>query len=189
MRKRRKILLAIRDEYPYNPPQPTPPSPPPAAGTTNGEKVYNAFVSMYGAREWDADVQAIQTWYYGSMVKDNWCATSMSYMANAAGVLNRIGGKNENVNSMREACITAAGQGLGLYYDRDHLPATIPPYCICFWLWSGTTMTAGSSKHVNLSVQDNGDGTLACIGGNQSDMIRSTIYAKSRLYAIYVIGD
>lgn len=192
LRRRKKALLAalgVRNEYPYNPPQPPPPSPPPAAGTTNGEKVYNQFVARYGAVAWDSTVQAIQTWYYGGMVYDNWCATSMSYMCDQAGLLNRIGGKNENVNEMRIACRQAAANGLGTYYSKEQLPATIPPYCICFWLWSGSTMTDGSSKHVNMSEIDNGDGTLACIGGNQSRSIRNTTYDKSRLYAIYVIGD
>ncbi len=190
-RKYKKRLLAFltRNEHPVPPtPPPTPPVPTP---TTNGSRVYNAFLSRYGAHEWDATVRAIQEWYYGpgSDVRDNWCATSMSYMCNQAGCLNRIGGKNENVNEMRLSCQQAAARGLGYYYDKSNLPAEIPSYCICFWLWSGSTMTDGSSKHVNMCVSDDGDGTVVCIGGNQSDSIKNSRYDKSRLYAIYVIGD
>lgn len=192
IRKRRRrtlAILAVRDEYPIPPgPGPEPPPVPVPTPSNNGERVYNQFVARYGAREWDATVQQIQTWYYGSMVYDNWCATSMSYMCYQAGCLNRIGGKNENVYDMMTACQTAAAQGLGTFYSKAQLPAVIPPYCICFWLWSGTTMTAGSSKHVNMCEVDNQDGTIACIGGNQSDQIKTSTYNKSRLYAIYVIG-
>lgn len=185
----RAIVLTIRDEYPVGPPGPAPPAPAPVpTPSNNGEKVYNEFVARYGAAEWDATVGQIQTWYYGSYVHDNWCATSMSYMCDQAGVLYRIGGRNENVYDMLTACQAAALQGYGTFYTKVQLPAVIPQYCICFWLWSGSTMTANSSKHVNLAELDNGDGTLTCIGGNQSDQIRSSTYDKSHLYAIYMIG-
>lgn len=188
-RKIRLLPLLSRNEHPLDPPGPTPPAPVPVpTPSNNGEKVYNQFVSRYGAREWDATVTAIQTWYYGSMVKDNWCATSMSYMCDQAGCLNRVGGKNENVYDMMTACQAAAGQGQGTFYTQAQLPDPIPSYCICFFLWRGTVMTATSSKHVTLCETDNGDGTLSCIGGNQSDEIRTSRYAKDRLYAIYVIG-
>lgn len=188
-RAKRLIVCAMRDEYPYNPPQPDYPSPTPAAGTTNGEKLFNGFASCYGAKEWDQTLSTIQTWYYGSYVKSNWCASSMSYFANLAGCLNRIGGKNENVFDMMVDCQTAAGQGLGVFYPKNAIPNPVPNYAVCFFLWSGNTMTAGSSKHVTLCQVDNGDGTISCIGGNQSDRIRTTVYDKSKLYAVYVIGD
>lgn len=186
---RRLLPFYIRPEYPLDP-VPVPPAPTPVpTPSNNGEKVYNQFVARYGARQWDSTVEQIQRWYYGgAFVKDNWCATSMSYMCDQAGCLNRIGGKNENVYDMMIACQAAAAANLGTFYTKAQLPATIPQYAVCFWLWSGTTMTSTSSKHVNLSELDNGDGTLTCIGGNQSNQIRSSTYDKSRLYAIYVIG-
>ena len=182
------IPFLVGNEFPIDP-TPVPPAPTPVpTPSNNGEKVYNEFVARYGARQWDATVQAIQTWFYGSMVYDNWCASSLCYMADQAGCLNRIGGKHDNVYDMMIACQVAAAANLGTFYTKAQLPATIPPYAVCFWLWSGTTMTSTSSKHVNLSELDNGDGTLTCIGGNQSDQIRSSTYNKNRLYAIYVIG-
>lgn len=182
------IPFLVGNEFPIDP-TPVPPAPTPVpTPSNNGEKVYNEFVSRYGAHEWDATVQAIQTWFYGSMVYDNWCATSLCYMADQAGCLNRIGGKHDNVYDLMIACQAAAAANLGTFYTKAQLPATIPSYAVCFWLWSGTTMTSTSSKHVNLSELDNGDGTLTCIGGNQSNQIRSSTYDKSRLYAIYVIG-
>lgn len=53
--------------------------------------------TMEGAVEWDATVGRIQQWYYGSYVKDAWCATTVSYAAYNCGVQGQVG-RQENVD-------------------------------------------------------------------------------------------
>lgn len=54
-----------------------------------------------GAKEWDGVVTAIQTWFYGSLVKSAWCATGLSYYSHMAGK-DYYTGKYENVDTMKE---------------------------------------------------------------------------------------
>ena len=45
------------------------------------------FLARYeGAKEYNGIVGAIQTWYYGSLVKAPWCATCMSWVFNKLGI-------------------------------------------------------------------------------------------------------
>lgn len=152
-----------------------------------GERIFDGFDANRNVKEYNGIVAEIQRWYYGSVVKDSWCATSMSYFANKAGCLDSIGGKNENVYDMMEACRKAAAAGKGTFYDKQHLPERIPQYAILFWLWSGSTMTAGSSKHVGMAEFASSGDSIYCIGGNQSDQICTKSYERKYLYAIYCI--
>lgn len=62
-------------------------------------------ISNYiGTKEYDGIVATIQKWYYGELVKTSWCATAISYFSNQIGVLEQIGGKNENVYNMMLSC-------------------------------------------------------------------------------------
>ena len=152
-----------------------------------GERIFDGFDANRNVLEYNGIVGDIQRWFYGSLVKDSWCATSMCYFADKAGCLDAIGGKHDNVYDMMNACMVADAKGLGTFYDKQHLPEKIPQYAILFWLWSGSTMTASSSKHVGMAEYASSGDTIYCIGGNQSNKICTKAYDREDLYAIYVI--
>ncbi len=141
------------------------------------------FESHRGETEYDGVVATIQKWYYGSVVRSPWCATAVSYFAHCLGMLEKIGGKNENVNVMRKSC---ANNGIGTYYDKSSIPKKLLRGDILFWLWSGDEMTDTSSKHVGVCALDTGsDGIVYCIGGNQKNKICTLGYDRSNLYAVF----
>ena len=158
-----------------------------AAMPSYGERIFDGFDANRNVKEYDGIVGDIQKWFYGSLVKDSWCATSMCYFANKAGCLDAIGGKHDNVYDLMNACMVADAKGYGKFYDKAHLPHRIPQYAILFWLWSGTTMTAGSRKHVGMAEFASSGDTIFCIGGNQSDKICTKAYSRDNLYAIYCL--
>lgn len=131
-----------------------------------------------GAKEWDATVTKIQTWYYGKMVKTAWCASSASYYLYVAG----LGiAKACNVYKLLQNCKDAKCCAV---YAGDKIPTEIKRGDILFWLWKGDTMTASSSKHVGFcAVTTKGD-TISCTGGNQDDKICTKTYDRKYLYAI-----
>lgn len=141
------------------------------------------FLAQYeGAREYDGVVAVIQKWYYGSLVKAPWCATCMSW------VLSKLGipvDKAENVYTLMRNCQYAATQGHGTFFSRSELPPELNRGDVCFLLFSGTTMTTTSSKHVTAYIKDAGANSIHCIGGNQSDGIFTKTYNRSSLYAVY----
>lgn len=166
----------IRDDAPSDHPLPS-----------AGERIFDGFDENRNIKEYEGIVGKIQKWFYGSLVKGLWCATSLCYFANKAGCLEAIGGKHDNVYDMMNACMVADAKGLGTFYDRNHIPERIPQYAILFWLWEGNTMTAGSKKHVGMAEFASSGDTIYCIGGNQSDMICTKAYDRKYLYAIYCI--
>lgn len=138
-----------------------------------------------GVTEYNGIVADIQKWYYGSLVKDSWCATSISYFANQMGILSDIGGKNENVFHMCNACRDKGG---GVFFDKNSLPFTVKRGDILFYLWKGSVMGVTSSKHVGICHQDcalTTGGMVPTIGGNQSDSICVRNYDNKFLYAVY----
>lgn len=140
------------------------------------------FLARYeGAKEYDSVVSTIQKWYYGSLVKAPWCATCMSWALAMLGV--RVE-KAENVYTLMRNCQYAATQGYGTFYSKSELPE-LKRGDVCFLLFSGTTMTTTSKKHVTAFIEKPSDERIRCIGGNQSDQIRVTDYASSTLYAMY----
>ena len=149
--------------------------------------VTDAFAPYIGTVEYNGIVATIQKWYYGSLVKDSWCATSMSYFANSLGILDKIGGKNENVYYMMRACQNA---GDGEFYYRDDIPQgyIVRRGTIIFLLTSDPPMTSTSRKHVTSAYEDftwKGSGYVQCLGGNQSDRIKVSQYAQKNIYAIF----
>lgn len=141
------------------------------------------FLAQYeGAKEYDGVVAEIQKWYYGNLVKAPWCATCMSW------VFSRLGipvDKAENVYTLMRNCQYAATQGHGTFFIKSELPPKLSKGDVCFLLFSGITMTTTSKKHVTACVEDSGLGRIRCIGGNQSDQIKMTVYDRSALYAVY----
>ena len=155
----------------------------------NNVNIADEFEKHIGATEYNGIVADIQKWYYGSLVKASWCATSLSYFANKIGKLNSIGGKNENVCMMMNSCKKAASQGLGTFFDKSNIPAVLEKGDLLFFLWNGTVMTTTSSKHVGVSScnQSSTGATVGCLGGNQDDMINIKAYPTAQLYAVYRI--
>ena len=154
-----------------------------------GERIFDGFDANRGVVEYNGIVATIQKWFYDTqtVVKESWCATALCYFANLAGCLDAIGGKNDNVYAMMEACKKAAAAGKGTFYDKAHLPERIPQYAVLFWLWSGSTMTPTSSKHVGMAEYASSGDQIYCIGGNQSNKICTKSYPREDLYAIYCI--
>lgn len=140
------------------------------------------FLARYeGAKEYDGVVATIQKWYYGSLVKAPWCATCMSWVFNQLGIpVDRA----ENVYTLMRNCQYAATQGHGTFYNKSELPE-LEKGDVCFLLFTGTTMTTASKKHVTAFMDKPSDERIRCIGGNQSDQIQATDYASSTLYAVY----
>lgn len=181
------IKLVIDDKVVYETTLSNKEEKPSEALPSPGERIFDGFDSNRNVLEYNGIVASIQKWFYGSLVKDSWCATSMCYFANLAGCLDAIGGKNDNVYDMMEACKKAAAAGKGTFYDKAHLPERIPQYAILFWLWSGSTMTPSSSKHVGMAEYASSGDHVYCIGGNQSDKICTKSYPREDLYAVYCI--
>lgn len=152
--------------------------------------IADSFRRHDGAREYEGIVATIQRWYYGTLVKAPWCCTALCYFLNCLGRLSAIGGKNENVKLMADACLKASKQGCGTYFPKESIPKYLKEDDILFFLWdSGSVMTVNSSKHVCVCAEDCDDDTvIRCIGGNQSDCICETVYPKSKLYAVYRIN-
>lgn len=139
--------------------------------------------TLHGAKEWDETVEKIQTWYYGSYVKDAWCATTISYAAAQIGILNNIGGKNENVYEMFRACENAEELGLGRFIDEDY---SIHKGDLIFFAWENKFDHA-SSKHVTVAYWDTEPTAkqVLCIGGNQKNKICRLYYDTSKIVGVY----
>lgn len=69
--------------------------------TVKNKTLADAFEEHIGAKEWDSFVTSIQKWYYGSLVKDAWCCTSVSYFAHQLGLDSQVP-KNENVDRLKD---------------------------------------------------------------------------------------
>lgn len=151
-----------------------------------------AFTPYIGTVEYNGIVKTIQEWFYGTLIKASWCATSCSYFADQVGVLDQLGGKNENVYNMMVATEKAHNKsGKGTFLYRKDIPKDylIPRGTVIFMLHSGTVMTETSSKHVTTADKDfqfKGSGYFDALGGNQSDAIRVSRYSQKEIYAIYI---
>lgn len=143
------------------------------------------FYKYNGVKEYTGIVADIQKWFYGTMVYASWCATSVSYFANKLGILDKIGGRNENVYAMLLACKASADAGKGTFYDKQHLPTIIKRNDILFFEWDDKPMGITSNKHVGVCFEDTTLDLVKTIGGNQSDSICVKNYKKSDIYAIY----
>lgn len=140
------------------------------------------FLRQYeGAKEYGGIVGTIQTWYYGSLVEAPWCATCMSWVFSKLGI---PVDKAENVYTLMRNCQYAATQGHGTFYSKSELPE-LEKGDVCFLLFTGTTMTTTSKKHVTAFIDKPSAERIRCIGGNQSDQIQITDYSSSTLYAVY----
>lgn len=156
--------------------------------------ITDLFEPYIGTKEYDGVIAEIQEWFYGThgtIVRAPWCATSVSYFANKDGILDQLGGKNENVYDMMKATEKACKEtGVGTFYYKTQIPNdyVIKRGTIIFLLYGGGVMKETSSKHVTTAYEDfkySGFGLCRCLGGNQSDMIRVSQYAQTNIYAIF----
>ena len=154
--------------------------------------ITDAFEPYIGTHEYDGIVADIQRWFYGDLYKGAWCATAVSYFMNTLGLLEQLGGKNENVYEMMIATQRASTRtGIGKFMYRPEIPEgyLIKRGTIIFNLNSGTYMTVTSSKHVTTAYKDFEfhlrSGSFRGLGGNQSDEIRVSEYKQTKIYAIY----
>lgn len=145
------------------------------------------FAEYRGAKEYSGIVEEIQKWYYGSLVKAPWCATSLSYFADKLGILNQIGGKNDNVHLMFLDCRRVNPKKCYIQ-ERDRIKDNfeIRKGDILFWLWDGNLMTSTASKHVGVAeYASTGSDPIFCIGGNQKDKICTQQYDRKYLYMVF----
>lgn len=123
-----------------------------------------------GTKEYEGIVADIQRWYYGRLVKAAWCATSVSYFLDKAGVGKQTG-RFESCTRMLES-----------FKKRGYLDATAfyggGAYSpkrgdIVFLSWK----CKFDPDHVGFISSINKDtGELVVTSGNSSDMIKQDSY-------------
>lgn len=135
--------------------------------------------------EYNGIVAEIQKWYYGYVQHSAWCATSTSYFAYQAGVLDQLGGRNEGVYEMMKACEVAhaSGRVKGKFYGYGNFPETIPKGAVIFFQRLGLSHVAHCYEPIKYSKL----GWIQCIGGNQNDRICVKRYSMAAIQAICII--
>ncbi len=141
---------------------------------------YNNVPDLSGTSmaKWMVDTLAEHRGDTEYVVQAAWCATTVSYLMTLTGRAVH----EENVNRLR---LALEKSGWGTMYNRGSIPENLEKGDICFWLWDGTVMNDGSSKHVNLVEHSSSGDSVYCIGGNQKNKICTLEYDRSKLYAVY----
>jgi len=160
--------------------------------------ITDKFREHLGAKEWDKFVCKILEWYYGKVDKKPWCAMSCSYMANELGILDQLGGKQQNVYMLMKNTYNAwkkTGKGefkwASDYEKGEKLKKgdVVKEGTVIFMLRDGKPpMTAGSGKHVTTADKDfvyENKGYFPALGGNQSDEICVKQYTQKTIYAVF----
>lgn len=156
--------------------------------------ISDAFEPFIGTKEYNGIVATIQKWYYGcnDFPRTPWCASSVSYFANEVGILDQIGGKNDNVCAMMRATEAAnKSTGKGTFKRKTGLTrgTLIPKGSICFMLWEGTMRVDNPKKHVTTAAEPfvySGSNTFRALGGNQKDSICIMDYQQEKIYAVFM---
>ena len=146
-----------------------------------GADMVRALQEHRGDREYEGFCRTVQEWFYGSVVKAAWCATTVSYLAFQAGLLQRKQGL-DNVFWLMEEFKGLNGIK-GTFFGTP--PQTIQKGDILFWLWEGDKMTSTSNKHVGLAEYDSTTDKIYCIGGNQKNKVCTLEYDRKYLYAVF----
>lgn len=142
--------------------------------------VTDVFMHYQGAQEWDGIIQSIQKWFYGTMAKTSWCATSMCWALAQLGLRQyTLQGKSDNVFALNARLRDAVS------HDRctEKKIEDIKYGDIIIFSWDGD-FRPDSSKHVTSAIDRYG-GKVKCIGGNQSNGINLAIYDTDKIYAVY----
>ena len=161
--------------------------------------VTDEFQAHLGAYEYNDFVKKMIRWYYGYDAQVAWCAISMSYMMNQLGLLNQIGGKNQNCYEMLcdiKAAVKKTKKGtLKLRGENLKKGDVIPRGAIIFILRDDPPMTHGSKKHVTSCYTEftyKGTGVYEGLGGNQDpengkpDQICVKKYTQAKIWAIFM---
>lgn len=143
----------------------------------------DVFERYEGVQEYQGIVAIIQKWYYGTLVKDAWCATALSWALDKMGLLSSGMKKQENVyflwnelmNQVRVGHYTLIsktadsrrGDIIILNFDKLNK-------------WSPTC-----SKHVTVYTGDWRNGMFVGIGGNQSNGFNATWYSTDCIVNIF----
>lgn len=146
------------------------------------QNLADIFELYLGVKEYNGIVADIQRWYYGSLVKAPWCATSMSFFANELGILSQFGGKNENVYRMLKCNQIASNNRV---FTGSAIPTNIERGDVLYYNWSPGEMSTNSNKHVCVCFESTADDLIKCIGGNQNDGIMIKTYHRAALYALF----
>lgn len=125
------------------------------------------FKKHLGVKEYTGIVETIQKWYYGSLVKDAWCATSMSYFAEQCNLSEQIG-KHENVDKMKEYMEKRGKIKMSPSYGGSYKPKKGD---VVFFS-KGNTYT--DCTHVGTVLSISGD-NITWVGGNTGDAITTRI--------------
>lgn len=142
--------------------------------------IVDEFMKYLGTKEYAGIVETIQRWYYGTLVRDAWCATSTSYFANVAGILDQLGGKNEGVYEMMNAT-KKLHQRDGRFFEYPNIPYNLKKHDIIFFKRAGMSHVA----HLWKDEIYTGSGTISVLGGNQSDSICKKDYKQAGIQAVY----
>lgn len=143
------------------------------------ETIADLFEQHLGVTEYNGIVIDIQKWYYGRLVKDAWCATSVSYFADKAKVGEQVG-KHENCDRMKDY-MSAKGKlhkvkrygGNGKYVPKRGDV-----------VFMSSKNTYNDITHVGVVSSISGD-TLKVVSGNMKDMIRiDTYYLNTSTYVV-----
>ena len=146
-----------------------------APAISKNEKMVRILAEHRGDTEYNGFVATVQKWFYGSLVKASWCATTISYLLAQVG-LEDI--KADNVKTLLDK-ISASGK-----FELLDKTCDVERGDILFWLWSGDIMTTSSSKHVGLAEHPSKSNIIYCLGGNQKDKICTLAYGRKYLYCI-----
>lgn len=142
--------------------------------------VADVFMHYQGTQEWDGIIPTIQKWFYGSMVKTAWCATSMCWVLAQLGLRQyTLQGKSDNVFNLNTRLRDAVSHGR---CDEKKIE-DIKYGDIIIFSWDGN-FRPDSSKHVTSAIKLDGD-HIKCIGGNQSNGINVASYDIHKIYAVY----
>lgn len=145
--------------------------------STTVNTIADEMMKHEGAKEYEGIVATIQKWYYGSIVKQPWCATCISYFADICGVSKQIG-KHENVDRMKDYLNKQDKIKMSKAYGGDYIPKKGD---IIFF---SSNHTYDDCTHVGavISVTNN---NVTWIGGNTSDKIMvKTNNMKSDKYVV-----
>lgn len=136
-----------------------------------GKTMADFFEADEGAKEWDATVAKIQTWYYGYVSKTAWCATSLSYYANMAGVADQTG-KYNNVDRVKDFMNSRGMLDCTKNYGGGHY---VPKRGDVVFM--SDKKTYADCTHIGvISDINTSKGTVTVISGNCADSICKRTY-------------
>lgn len=153
----------------------------PKEKTTN-KTLADLFEAHLGATEYQGIVSTIQKWYYGSVIKASWCATSVSYFLSRMGLLKyTLGEKQENVKLLYNALIKT---GTAKKISKDE---ALKRGDILIYKWDKGEFTTTCSKHVSVCYENTPKTSkmIKSIGGNQNDSINVSSYSRDYLVCAF----